>query len=458
MAGLRKSSLKRSMRVMGALLLTLSVVTPASSVYVIIPGIITQAGTGALISLAASACVGLAMAFVYAELASAFPIAGAEYSMVGRAIGPWSGFVMLGVNAVNMPMGMAALAVGASTYLESLAPGLSPQATGIALVVAATGLSLLNIRTNAWITGVFLAAEILALLVLIGLGFFHSQRSLVDIVSAPTMMVDGSLQPVSLTAIGLGITIAAFAYNGFGSAVSFAEEMHDAPRLVARTILWALVVTVFLEIMPVIAVFIGAPDLEKILGAQNPFNEFVLATGGSLLDQILGFSIALAIANAVLATILVNARFLFATGRDQVWWPQANEALVRISSHTHAPWVATLISGLTTAAACLVPLPTLLVFSGTGIVLVYGFLAIGVLTGRQSGTTAHAPYQMPAHPGVAIFALLAIVYVAIANLQDPEFGRPGLIFVAAVVAVSTLFYWAVIKPRGTWVLQGPDPD
>jgi hypothetical protein len=103
-------------------------------------------------------------------------------------------------------------------------------------------------------------------------------------------------------------------------------------------------------------------------------------------------------------------------------------------------------------------LPTLLVFSGTGIVLVYGFLAIGVLTGRQSGTTAHAPYQMPAHPGVAIFALLAIVYVAIANWQDPEFGRPGLIFVAAVVAVSTLFYWAVIKPRGTWVLQGPDPD
>ena len=69
------------MKVVGALLLTLSSVTPAASVYVIIPGILQQAGTGAFLSLAAAALVGLAMAFVYAELASAHPLAGGEYAI-----------------------------------------------------------------------------------------------------------------------------------------------------------------------------------------------------------------------------------------------------------------------------------------------------------------------------------------------------------------------------------------
>ncbi len=54
----------RSMKVTGVLLLTLSAVTPASSVFVVIPGVIGQAGTGAFISLAAAALVALAMALV----------------------------------------------------------------------------------------------------------------------------------------------------------------------------------------------------------------------------------------------------------------------------------------------------------------------------------------------------------------------------------------------------------
>ena len=83
------------MRVVGALLLTLSAVTPASSVFVIVPGVIAQAGTGAFISMAVAALLAVPIAYVYAELSSAFPIAGGEYSLVGRGIGPASGFAML---------------------------------------------------------------------------------------------------------------------------------------------------------------------------------------------------------------------------------------------------------------------------------------------------------------------------------------------------------------------------
>src|SRR5580658_2825766 len=129
-------TLKRSLRVFGALLLTLSAVTPASSVFVIIPGIISQAGTGALISLLVAAVVALAMALVYAELASAFPHAGGEYAMLGRTLGPFVGYVFLGMNVVGSTLAPAVLSLGAADYVQAVWPGVQsvPLAVGIVSV------------------------------------------------------------------------------------------------------------------------------------------------------------------------------------------------------------------------------------------------------------------------------------------------------------------------------------
>ena len=67
------------MKLMGVLFLTLSAETPASSVFVIVPDVLSQAGTGALLSLLFAALIAVCMAQVYGELSSAFPIAGGEY-------------------------------------------------------------------------------------------------------------------------------------------------------------------------------------------------------------------------------------------------------------------------------------------------------------------------------------------------------------------------------------------
>jgi amino acid transporter len=115
MAGTTKPrALKRSLRAIGALLLTLSAITPASSVFVIVLDVIKEAGSGAFLSMAAAAFLAIPIAYVYAELASAFPIAGGEYSMVGRTVGPAAGFVTFGLTIGTNLMGTSALAVGAS--------------------------------------------------------------------------------------------------------------------------------------------------------------------------------------------------------------------------------------------------------------------------------------------------------------------------------------------------------
>ena len=131
-------ALKRSMRVIGALLLTLSAITPASSVFVIVPGVIKQAGTGAFLSMFAAALLAVPIAYVYAELSSAFPIAGGEYCMVGRAVGRGSGFAILGLTVASNMLAPAVLALGASDYIAVVIPDLNQIAVAITIIAVTT--------------------------------------------------------------------------------------------------------------------------------------------------------------------------------------------------------------------------------------------------------------------------------------------------------------------------------
>ncbi len=444
------------MKVTGALLLTLSAVTPASSVFVIVPGIVQQAGTGAFISMAAAALVALAMAFVYAELASAFPLAGGEYALMGRTLGPFVGFVFMGMNTVGSTLGPAVLSLGASTYVAAIWPSVQPVPLAIGIISAAMLIGILNIRLNAWVTGAFLGVECLSLIVLAVLGFTGLHRSIADLALHPVAIHAGYLAPTPIAAIGLATAVAIFSYNGFGSAVYFSEEMQEAPSRVARTILLALALTVAFEFIPMTAVLLGAPDLSRLIASDGPFSDFVLATGGPTLKTVMSLGVALAIVNAVIAIVLINARFFYSSGRDRVWSGAINEQLVRVHSRFDSPWVATLLAGATGIATCFVPFHLLLVLNGTGVVVMYILLCLGAVAGRMTGATAHAAYRMPLFPAAPIFALLALAYVVYANWTDPDIGRPSLIATGVMMGAAAIYFSIMRRRRGgDWILSGP---
>ena len=438
----------RTMKLTGVLLLTLSAVTPASSVFVIIPGIISQAGTGALISLMAAALVALAMALVYAELASAFPHAGGEYAMLGRTLGPFIGYVFMGMNLVGSTLAPAVLSLGAADYVQAVWPGIKSVPLAVGIVSLSMLLGVLNIRLNAWVTGAFLVVEMLALVLLAGLGFFHAHRPLADLLAHPVSLSLDHFAPTPIAMMGLATAVAVFSYNGFGAAVYFSEEMHEAPRQVARTILVALALTVAFELIPVVAVIVGAPDLHRLLAAESPFSDFLLSTGGRTLNTVVSLGVALAIVNAVIATVLINARFLFSSGRDGIWHGAFNGALVRVHDRFDSPWVATLLAGVSATLTCFVPFHLLLVMNGTGVVVMYVLLCLGAIAGRVSGATAHAAYRMPLFPLAPAFALLALAYVIYANWIDPQVGRPSLIFSLVLLVLATGYFLLLRRRRG----------
>jgi amino acid transporter len=232
--------------------------------------------------------------------------------------------------------------------------------------------------------------------------------------------------------------------------------MHEAPKLVARTILWALVITVATEFIPVTAVLLGAPNLKSLLGSDNPFGDFVLTYGGHWFNVAVSLSIALAIINAVLATVLQNGRFFFSTGRDNCWHPSINDHFTRTHARFHSPWVGTLVAGGLAIIACSLGLQFLLVLTGAGITVTYVALSVAALSARWRNRSTHAVYRMPLFPWMPIIALLVLGYILYLSWLDPDVGRVSLIATFAAMVLSLAYYFLFVRRRGVWVLRDPD--
>lgn len=449
------SGLPRSLGVAGVLFLTLSATTPASSVFVIVPGMLRAAGSGALIALLIAALVCVATAYVYAELSSAWPIAGGEYVMVARTLGPMAGFVVLGVNVVNNLLFTPVVALGIGDVLALVIPGLPRVPVAMALVVLATGVGLLNIRTNAIVTGLFLIVELVALAVLVWAGLAFPIHDPVALLLHPQMPGDGGLVPASPAAIGTATTIAIFALNGYGMAVYFGEDMRDASRRIGGVVLLALCLVLLTEVVPVAAAIVGAPDLAAFFASDDPFGMLVGERGGAGLGRWVAGGVAIAIVNAAIVSILAFARFFYSTGRDGVWGGRLDIRLQIIHPRFGSPWIATLAIGAISLGGCLVPLDLLLVLSGAGLVLTYAAIALAALVGRRSGATSYAAYRMPFFPIAPWVTLIALAYIVWTSWFDLEEGRPGLIATAIQILVSILYYALVVRRRGAWVTRDP---
>ena len=448
--------LLRSLGTAGVLFLTLSVATPASSVFVIIPGMFQVAGTGALWALLLAGVVCVATAFVYAELSSAWPVAGGEYVAVAHTLGPLAGFVMLGVNVFNNLLFPPVAGLGVAAVLGVVVPGLPAIPIAAGVVAASTLVALLRIRVNAWVTGVFLLVELLALIAITMLGFTHATRPVAEFLLHPVMPVAGQLAPASAASIGLATSIGIFALNGYGAAVYFGEEMLDAPRRIAHAILAALVLTLLFEFAPAVAALAGAPNLHALLTSDDPFGLIARTRGSDVLAGLLALGVVVAIVNAVIACILACARFFYSTGRDGSWGRPVDRWLASIHPRFGSPWVATLVTGGVGVACCFLPLTLLLVLSGTGLVAIYAGIALAAIAGRRSGATAHAPYRMPLYPLAPVVTLLALAYVVWTSWLDPEEGRPGLLMTAAQIAASAAYYRFVLRRRGGWTARGSE--
>ncbi|GAA1173178.1 amino acid transporter [Kitasatospora gansuensis] len=440
--------LSRSLGVVGGTLLTLSCVTPASSLFVIVPELFSSLGTYTAMAIGIGSLICIAVAFCYSELGTLIPSAGGEYAMVGTLAGRFAGWLVFIQSLIVVMIVPSLIAIGTSEYLAPIV-NVDPRIAGAAVMIAATVAGLLDLRANAWLTGIFLVLEVIACAVVSFLGFSHSERGASSLLHGVVGDGSGATSTVAMGAILAAMGTALFVTQGFSTAIYLSEELENPRRNVARTVLWTLGLSVVVILVPVIAITMGAPDLDA-LSAGN-ISELVAGWSGSAVGTFVSLCIALAIINAGIVMVIQNSRVLFASGRDRAWPEPANKAFGTLNRFS-APWISTLAVGIPGAVLCFVPQDLLTNITGVAVAALYLLVAVASLFSRSKHHKNAPAWRQPLWPVLPIVLILVLGYVL------TQLDHTALAWTAGITAVASLYWVFYLRPRqdSRWIITLPE--
>ncbi|MEV0091112.1 APC family permease [Streptomyces sp. NPDC050738] len=444
----RPRTLTRSIGVVGGTLLTLSCLTPASTLFVIVPPFFADLGTGTALTIAIAAVLCVAVAFCYSELGTLVPSAGGEYAMVGTLLGRMAGWLVFVLSLVVVMIVPPIIALGTAEYLAPIVH-IDGQLAGAAVMLLATVVGLFDLRANAWITGIFLVLEVVAAAAVAFLGFSHVSRP-ASVLVDPVVGSGSATSPLTAAAVISGLALALFVLQGFSTAVYLSEEMEQPHRTVPRTVMWTLAIGSLVILVPTIAITLGAPDLAT-LGEGN-LAAMVEQWSNSTVGTFISLCIALAIINAGIVMVIQNSRVLYASARDRAWPEPVNRAFASLSKRYGSPWVATLFVGVPGAVLCFVPVETLSGVTGVGVAALYLVVAVGALAARRKPAGGRTVWRMPLWPVVPVALIAVLAYVLTQQTAQ------DLLIAGGVIAAACLYWLFYLRPRqdSRWVITLPD--
>ncbi|KVP59735.1 amino acid permease [Burkholderia ubonensis] len=435
-------ALAQTLSVRDAVMITVSGVTPASSIFVIAPFAIQQAGSGAVLSFLLGGVLAFAFALCYAELSAAHRSAGGEYVMAKRVFGTLPGYLtFIAVLSVSVFI-PAVLASGAAPYLNNaLGTHFGNQSVALTIVLLGYVLGMLNIKTNAWITGAFLVVEIGVLMLIAGLGFGAPHRG-ADALIHPVVASGGALSPATAAAIVPAIGTAIFCYNGFGSAVFLAEDLRGGNRNVAKAVLYSLIVILVVELVPLAAIVLGAPSFAELSKSADPIGYVVSALSSPAVSRVVSGGIFLSVFNAIIAIVITMGRLLYSSGRHALWSRSCNRAFSAIHPRLESPWLATLALAAPSAALVFVSsLDELTAFTVDLLLLVYLVVGLAALASRFVRRDVEHHYRMPFWPVTPLVAVAGAAYTLYTTLATSA--KPTDLYIIAGLFFGALAMYAM---------------
>ncbi|MET9499040.1 APC family permease [Streptomyces sp. NPDC006552] len=442
--------LKRSIGVVGGTLLTLSCVTPASTLFVVVPDLFGSLGTATALTIAIGSLLCIGVAFCYSELGTLIPSAGGEYAMVSTLAGRLTGWLVFVLSLLVVVIVPPVIAMGTADYLAPLVH-LDPSVAGAGVMLLATLAGLLDLRANAWITGIFLVLEVIAAALVAVLGFAHAERGAGSLVSMQVAGDGGHTDTVTAMLVVSGLAIALFVTQGFSTAVYLSEELENPRTSVARTVLATLAISTVIILVPVVAITMGAKDLSAL--TSGDIGGMVEAWSNSAVGTFVSLCVALAIINAGIVMVIQNSRVLFASARDKAWPAPVNRGLAKLGRFG-SPWVATLIVGVPGAALCFVDLDTLYGVTGVSVTGMYLLVAVAALLCRRGAHRDKTAWRMPLWPAVPVVLIAVMAYIL--SQQETTY----LVWTGGITAVATLYWALYLRPRRAtrWLLEIPEDE
>lgn len=443
-----KQELKRGLSVPQNIVMALSNVSPVMAAFTYALAAFAVVGTAtapaAILQGINVICIGL----ILGELGSLYPVSGGLYSITSYVLP--KPLVFLGVFnfMIQAFIYIPAIAMGVGAYLQILFPQLpqGPTATSVisalSLIVALL-IGLNSIVTNSRVAQIFLALQMIVIVIFLYIAFANPQRGLGEIVFHPQALDEnGMLVPATFGMVLMGIGIMCAAIDGYGASLGFSEETKGSCRNVGKAVFLSAVITAVIIVTVDVFSMVAAPDLKTFLSADSPLLYVTESYLGPIGADIINIGIIIASFGCNVVLINYMSRVLWTGGRDRLWPDFINNALTKVSGKSQVPWVATLVIAVVDCVLVFASdLVTMITFGGMSAAVVYLLIAIGSIRSRIKEKDIERPFKMPLFP---IPSIIVIIFLCVAIGSQTA---TDLMIVGGIVVLAMVYYFAYYRPR-----------
>ncbi len=389
------------------------------------------AGPALMLSYVVAGLTCVFAALCYAELASMVPVAGSAFTYAYATMGELFAWIIGWDLVLEYAVGSATVANGWSSFFQSLlpkigihlpkaivaAPVVFDRATGsfvatgsiinlpaVIIVAIITAVLVKGIKESAGFNAGIVAIKLAAVLFVIMVGaFFFNADNWKPFAPYGWGGVTLFGLPIFGESRGMlaGAAIIFFAYIGFDSVSTHAEEARNPRRDIPIGIVSSLLICTVLYIL-VVAVLTGMQKYSTIdtgAGVSMAFS----SVGMQWAEVIVAIAGVAGITSVLLVNMLSGARVFLAMARDGMVPPGFFGA---VHPRYRTPYKATILVGAFVAtAAAFLPLGVLLEMANIGTLFAFGIVCAAVLIMRKTNPTADRPFRAPFVPVVPILGI-----------------------------------------------------
>jgi APA family basic amino acid/polyamine antiporter len=392
------------------------------------------AGPALMVSYTLAGITCIFAALCYAEFASMAPVAGSAYTYAYTTMGELLAWIIGWDLVLEYAVGAATVANGWSGYFQAVigkfdlefweifrrAPlvysngeyvltGAVVNLPAVIIVFIITVVLVKGIQESAGFNALMVFIKVAAVLFVILVGAFYVNPDNwhpfapkgwtgVSFFGQPVFGEPEGGRPVGMIA---GAAIIFFAYIGFDSVSTHAEEARDPQKdvpigiiasLIICTILYIAVVAVLTGMVPYhrLSVDAGVSDAFKEVGL--PWAEFIIAAAG-----------VAGITSVLLVMMLSAPRVFLAMARDGL---VPTKFFADVHPTFRTPWKSTILIGLFVATlAGLLPIGALLELTNIGTLFAFVVVCAAVWIMRSTEPDAPRPFRCPLVPLVPILGI-----------------------------------------------------
>ena len=263
----------------------------------------------------------LAMMFTansYAQMASAFPMAGSVYTYAGRGFRPWVGFLTGWGILLDYVLIPGLLYLVAAVAMNSIVSAVPVWIWLVAFVVLNTVVNYLGIEMTAKVNRIMLIGELIVLAIFLVIGLVAVAQG-----KGNGFSFDAFFNPATFSwGLVLGaVSVAVLSFLGFDGISMLAEENKDSARSIGRAMVAALLLAGALFIVQTWVAAMLVPHPDTLLNEGDPAGTAfydAAGVGAAWLSTVTALATAIAwgFANSLVAQA-ATSRLLFAMARDK---------------------------------------------------------------------------------------------------------------------------------------------